>query len=131
MPKQKIMVVDDEIDIMRAVAIRLRASGYDVVTACDAISATHMAVREAPDLFILDIGMPGGNGFVVADRLSKNSKTMGTPFLFLTARTSPEDVATATRAGAFAYLTKPFKSEELLDIVAKALASVGKYPVEA
>jgi DNA-binding response OmpR family regulator len=126
MAKQKIMIVDDELDIMRAVAMRLRASGYDVVTASDAISATHMAVRELPDLYILDIGMPGGSGHMIADRLSKNGKTMGAPFFFLTARTSPEDVELAKSSGAFAYLTKPFKSEDLLDTVVKALASVGK-----
>lgn len=128
MAKIKIMVVDDEMDIVRFIATRLRASGYDVVTASDAISATHMAVHESPDLFILDIGMPGGNGFVIADRLSKNSKTMGTPVLFMTGRVNPEDVDKAKESGAFAYLTKPVKSDILLETVARALVSVGKSP---
>jgi DNA-binding response OmpR family regulator len=127
MAKYKIMIVEDEMDIMRAVAMRLRASGYDVVTASDAISATHLAMREAPDLYILDIGMPGGSGLMVAERLATNGKTMGSPFFFLSARTSPEDIAHAKEVGAFAYLTKPFKSEDLLETVTNALESVGKY----
>lgn len=122
----KILVVDDETDIVRAVAMRLRASGYDVLTASDGIRATQLAVSESPDLVILDIGMPCGDGYMVAEFLSKNSKTMGPPIIFLTARTSIAEQDDAKEAGAFAYLTKPFKSGELLDTVTRALASVGK-----
>jgi DNA-binding response OmpR family regulator len=122
----KILIVDDEMDIVRVIAMRLRASGYEVLTASDGIAATQMAMRNAPDLIIMDIGMPGGDGHVIAERLSNDVKTMGTPIIFLTARISRADEARAKAAGAFAYLTKPFMSGELLDAVSRGLVSVGK-----
>jgi CheY-like chemotaxis protein len=121
MTKKKIMVVDDDADIIEVMSTKLKASGYDVVTANDTISATLIAMRTKPDVFILDICMPGGSGHMIADRLTRNSKTTGTPFVFLTGRTTPEDEAMAKKAGAFAYLTKPVEWKELLDTVANAL----------
>src|ERR1700722_6731226 len=107
MAKKKIMVVDDDSDIIELISTKLRASGYDVVSANDAISATYIAMHTKPDLFILDICMPGGSGHIIADRLARNRKTAGAPFVFLTGYTTPEDEALAKQAGAFAYLTKP------------------------
>ena len=128
---KKILIVDDEMDIVRVVTIRLRAAGYEVVSACDGVTATQTAMREVPDLIILDIGLPGGDGYKIAERLSKNVKTMGTPIIFLTARTSPEDMKKAMAAGAFAFLMKPFETAELLEAISQGLVSVGKLPSAA
>ena len=121
MPQTKILVVDDEQDIVRALTMRLRAVGYEVITASDGLSGTQKAFQESPDLVILDIGLPGGNGHTVAERLMENNKTMSTPIIFLTARTSEEDRKKAETTHPAGYLTKPFKSQELLDTVSRAL----------
>jgi CheY-like chemotaxis protein len=126
MSKAKIMVVDDELEIVRALSMRLRVAGYEVVSASDGLMATNAAVREVPDVIILDIGMPCGNGYVVMDRLSKNSNTMGTPIIILTASSSPADRQRALQVGAFAFLSKPYDASVLLETVAQALSSIGK-----
>ena len=121
MPQAKILVVDDEPEIVRALTMRLRAAGYEVIAANDGLIGTKMAIQEAPDLVLLDIGMPCGNGHTVAERMMKNVKTMTIPFVFVTACTSEEDRRKAADARAAGYLTKPFKTQELLDTVAHAL----------
>jgi len=131
MTKKKIMVIDDDSIIIEVLSTRLKASGYDVVSANDAISATYIAMHTKPDLFILDICMPGGSGHMIADRLSRNRKTAGTPFVFLTGYTTPEDEALAKEAGAFAYLTKPIVWQELFGVISDALEPAVKVLQEA
>jgi DNA-binding response OmpR family regulator len=121
MTKATILVVDDEDDIVRAISLRLRAANYEVICANDGFEATRTAIRALPDLVILDIGMPHGNGHVVAQQLLANSGTRSIPIIFLTARTSEEDRMRASGAGGARYLTKPCKSQDLLDTVARAL----------
>src|SRR5437879_9627825 len=121
MPPYKVMVVDDEMDIVRAVGMRLMIAGYKVVSAVDGAMAIGVAESELPDLVILDIGMPYADGHAVASRLRDNPKTRLTPIIFLTARTSTEDRAQAYGAGAVAYVTKPFKTQDLLGVVSRAL----------
>ena len=121
MPQTKILVVDDEPEIVRALTMRLRAAGYEVIAAHDALIGTKMAIHESPDLVILDIGMPCGSGHTVVERMMQNVKTMTTPFIFLTACTSEEDRQKAADARAAGYITKPFKTQELLDTVSHAL----------
>ena len=121
MSQAKILVVDDEQDIVRVLTMRLRAAGYKVISAKDGLIGTKMAIQESPDLVILDIGMPCGNGHTLVERMMKNVKTMTTPFIFLTACTSEEDRQKAADARAAEYLTKPFKTQELLDTVLHAL----------
>jgi DNA-binding response OmpR family regulator len=121
MSQAKILVVDDEVEIVRAVTMRLRAAGYAVIVAHDGMMATQLAIRESPDLVIMDIGMPCGDGHVVGQRLLENMETMSTPIIYLTARTADVDRKTATANRAAGYLTKPFKAEDLLESVALAL----------
>jgi two-component system KDP operon response regulator KdpE len=121
MERSKILIVDDEPDIIRALSLRLRNAGYDVVQASDGATATLLAVRESPDLILLDIGMPAGNGHTVLARLRKNIRTMTVPVIYLTARASEEDRKTALDAGAAGYLVKPYDSNELLAAVREAL----------
>ncbi len=117
----KILVVDDEPDVIKALQLRLRGAGYDVVHATDGATATQTAIREQPDLIILDLGMPAGDGHTVAARLGMNTRTRAIPVIYLTARTSEEDRKKAMEAGAAAYVVKPFKANELLALVESVL----------
>lgn len=120
-PRRKILLVEDDPDISRGLAIRLKAKGYDVVAAQDATVAMTMALREQPDLVIMDIGLPGGDGHMVMDRLTRNTRTAATPVIFLSARAQQSDIQRALDQGAAGYLTKPYRSEELLSMIETVL----------
>lgn len=119
--RRKILLVEDDPDISRGLAIRLKAKGYDVVAAQDATVAMTMALREHPDLVIMDIGLPGGDGHMVMDRLTRNTRTAATPVIFLSARAQQSDIQRALDQGAAGYLTKPYRSEELLSMIETVL----------
>ena len=97
-----ILLVEDDPDVARGVSIRLRASGYRVVHAADATEALILAARECPNLVILDVGLPGGDGHAVMDCLSRNMHTAAIPVVFLTARAQEETVRRAFEAGLLA-----------------------------
>lgn len=115
--KGTILVADDEPDIVRGLALRLGAAGYRVVTAVDGESATRAAVEHLPDLILLDIGMPAGNGHVVVERLRGLSVTSAIPVIYLTARTDEDDYRRAHEGRVAKYITKPFESAVLLAAV--------------
>jgi len=79
MSKQKILVVDDDPDLVRALRLRLRANNYDITTASDGYSAVASAQKDRPDLIVLDLGLPAGDGFVVLDRLQNIDALAGVP----------------------------------------------------
>ena len=116
MSKGKILVVDDEPEIVQAVAMRLKANGYDVITARDGMQATSMAINQNPDLIILDIGMPAGDGHKVAQRL-RETAMVRIPIIFLTAHTDKHDYERAFEQGVEKYMTKPFHAEDLIAAV--------------
>ncbi len=120
-PKKKILIVDDERDIVKALMIRLQANGYGVVSAFDGAQGLFTAHKESPDLIILDIRMPAGDGFSIAHELRESAETSHIPILFLTG--SPEKSAErkAEEAGGRFYIKKPYDPEELLDAVRRAL----------
>jgi DNA-binding response OmpR family regulator len=119
--KKKILIVDDERDIVKGLMIRLQGAGYDVVTAFDGAQGVFMAHKEKPDLILLDIRMPAGDGFSVAQRLKRSIHTFTIPVIFLTG--SPEKNAEdkAMALGARFYIKKPYDPEELLDAIKRAL----------
>jgi DNA-binding response OmpR family regulator len=121
MSKAMILVADDDLDIVRAITMRLQFAGYEVISATDGRMATRLAFDAAPDLVILDIGMPFRDGHTVAQDMLASRDAKCTPIIFLTARVSEEDRAKAFRAGASGYLTKPCKSEDLLETVSRCL----------
>ncbi len=123
--KRKILVVDDERDIAMALKIRLKDNGYNVITAFDSVQAYTTAQKEKPDLIILDVFIPGGGGFVVAERLKKSSETQHIPIIFLTGISGEEE--RAFRAGACSYLMKPYNPPVLLEEVRRALET-SPYP---
>ena len=119
--KKKILIVDDERDIVKAVTIRLGANGYDVVSAYDGAQGVFLAHKEKPDLILLDIRMPSGDGFSVAEKLKQVSRTSRIPILFLTGSPEREAEEKALALGARFYIKKPYDPEELLDAVKRAL----------
>lgn len=114
---KKIMIVDDEPEIVRSLAMRLHSKGFLVVTAVDAYQATEVALKELPDLILLDLGLPAGDGHVVAKRLRNSYKTAHIPIIVLTARTSQEDRVLAEENEVNYFITKPFDIDELFDCI--------------
>ncbi len=121
MEKKKILIVDDEVDILKSLSMRLKSEGYDVLMAGDGFAATQSALRDLPDLIVLDIGMPAGDGHTVLQRLKSNLRTAGIPVIFLTARSSEYDMEKAAEEGAAGFVTKPFNSQYLIALIHKAL----------
>jgi two-component system response regulator MprA len=127
MPEAAILVVDDDAPIRRMLDRTLSAEGYAVETAADGGEALAAIERSAPDLVVLDVGMPGVDGLSVSRRL--RAKGLAVPVLLLTARDSVPDRVAGLDAGADDYLVKPFATEELLARV-RALLRRGKSPEE-
>jgi DNA-binding response OmpR family regulator len=119
--KKKILIVDDERDIVKALMIRLQGAGYEVVTAFDGAQAIFVAHKEKPDLILLDIRMPAGNGFSVAEKLKHSVNTFSIPVIFLTGSPETNAEERAMTLGARFYIKKPYDPEELLDAVRRAL----------
>jgi len=126
MSRKKILVVDDERDVVKAVTIRLQTAGYEVVSAYDGAQGVFAVHKEMPDLIILDIRMPAGDGFSIAQKLKESAQTSHIPILFLTG--SPERSAEqkAEKVGGRFYIKKPYDPEELLDAVRRALEDQGR-----
>lgn len=116
-----ILIIEDDRKITLAMAVRLKANGYGVLTAFDALAGVEMAVKHRPDLVILDISMPAGSGFDVAAKIQNLSSTAGIPMIFMTASRNPEFVARAAELGAVAFIEKPLQDGELLADVRHAL----------
>jgi DNA-binding response OmpR family regulator len=121
MDGKKILIVDDDKDLLLGLNIRLKAAGYNIIPASDALSAISKAQREKPDLIILDIGLPGGSGFLVMERLTSLMPVASIPVVVLTARDPHANRERAMKAGAVAFLQKPVDNDELLNTVRKAL----------
>jgi len=119
--KKKILIVDDERDIVKVLMIRLQSSGYEVIAAFDGAQGVFMAHKEKPDLIILDIRMPAGDGFSVTERLKRSSHTWMIPVIFLTGSPEKDAEGRAMELGARFYIKKPYDPEELLDAVKRAL----------
>ena len=119
MVKKKILVVDCEQDMVKALKVRLEANGYHVVLASDSVQAFRIANQENPDLILLDIMIPGGGGFVVAERLKQSAATHHIPIIFLTGIPGGEE--RAYKLGASSYIMKPYQPEELIEAVRHAL----------
>jgi two-component system phosphate regulon response regulator PhoB len=111
---QKILIVEDEPDVADLVAFNLARAGYETVIAHDGLIGLKRALHEAPDLILLDLMLPGKDGFAVFKELRRDSRTNTTPVIMLTARAQTEDRIHGLEAGADDYLTKPFSPKELL-----------------
>jgi len=123
MPK-KILVVDDERQIVKLVEINLRKAGYDVVQAYDGVEALEKVAGEKPDMIVLDVMMPRMNGFDVLKRLQADPATEHIPVIMLTAKAQDADIFAGWQSGVSSYLTKPFNPRELLTFVQRIFESL-------
>lgn len=119
--KKKILAVDDEVDILSMLKMRLAATGYDVITADDGKIAYDKAKSELPDLIILDLMLPGMDGYQVCRLLKFDEKYRHIPIIMLTAKGQKEDKEWGEKVGANLYMTKPFDAKELLDKIKELL----------
>jgi two-component system KDP operon response regulator KdpE len=122
MLRPKILVVDDDPDLVRALRLRLRASNYEVATASDGYTAIAQAQKERPALIILDLGLPVGDGFVVLDRLQNIDALSSVPVIVLSARDPQSNQERALKAGAAAFLQKPADNDELMNVIRLSLS---------
>jgi len=109
----RIVVVDDDPDVVRAVTAVLEDDGYRVEGARDQREALRAVLDDPPALVVLDVNMPGLDGWELCDILRRQSHTRDVPVLFLTARVDLRDQITAMQVGGSDYVTKPFRPEEL------------------
>jgi len=121
MSNKKILIVDDDPDVRHGMHIRLKANHYDTFFAADALSSVMEARKQEPDLIILDLGLPAGDGFVVMERLKKNPSLALIPIIVVSARDARANRERAIKAGAVAFLQKPVDNAELLAVIRRAL----------
>ena len=121
MPKAKILVVDDEEDVLELVRYNLEKNGYTVETAMTGEDALRKVRIKTPDLVILDLMLPGVDGLGVCKALKKDSKTEYIPVIMLTAKGEESDIVTGLELGADDYVTKPFSPKVLVARVRRSL----------
>jgi DNA-binding response OmpR family regulator len=126
MANKKILIVDDDPDVIKSMHIRLKANNYETFFAADAISSIAEARKSEPDLIILDLGLPAGDGFVVMERLKNVPSLASIPIIVVSARDVRANQKRALQAGARAYLQKPVNNAELLAVIRQALAEPAK-----
>jgi DNA-binding response OmpR family regulator len=121
MAKKKILLVDDDPDVRLAMHVRLKANGYETCFAGDALSSVSEARNHQPDLIILDLGLPGGDGFVVIERLKRHPQLAAIPIIVVSGRDVGGNEDRAIKAGAKIYMQKPVENNELLAVIRKTL----------
>lgn len=112
-----VLLVDDDPDIRRILQFTLAAEGYEVTTASDGEEAIRLARQLVPDVMVLDVMMPGYDGYGVLEHLRSNPITQNIRVLMLSAKVTDDDVWNGWRAGADCYLSKPFDINKVLDFV--------------
>lgn len=114
MSGKTVLLVDDDKDLVTALNIRLRSVGYNVVVAGDAMAAISLALNKKPDLIVLDLGLPGGDGFLVMERLGLLNDLALTPIIVVSARDPMIAKQKALEAGASVYFQKPIDTNQFL-----------------
>jgi two-component system phosphate regulon response regulator PhoB len=130
MPKERILIVEDEEDILELIKYNLVKEGYKVTPATTGEDAIKLAESEPPDLILLDLMLPGADGFEVCRRLGNNPKTRQIPIVMLTAKGEEADIVTGLELGADDYITKPFSPKVLIARIRAVLRRVRMEPVD-
>jgi len=123
MARKKILLIDDEPEVIETVKFLLNLKNFDVVDARDGVEGLAKAREEKPDLILLDIMLPSMNGYEVCANLKRDPETSDIPVLFLTARDDTDSVMRAHRAGADDYIVKPFSTTILFNKIKRHLAA--------
>lgn len=118
---KKILVADDDKNLVNLITSRLENSGYDVITANDGLKAFDAASNELPDIIILDVMMPKMEGFEVCKKLKSQDSTKNIPVIMLTALSNESDLTEGLEKGADSFLTKPFIADDLLAEIEQVL----------
>lgn len=121
MTTKKVFIVEDDKKIAMAMGIRIKAFGYDVGTAYDAITAVRAAREYKPDLILLDISMPGGDGFSLAKKFQNLMHTAGVPIIFITASKKPGLKERAEELGAAGFFEKPYDADKLVSTISSLI----------
>ena len=127
---KRLLVVDDESNLLSAVAVCLRTEGYEVTTAQSGAEALLRVAETLPDLIISDIRMPGMDGYTLARQLRSSPRTDLIPIVFLTAKDQTADRIEGFRSGVDVYIAKPFEPDELLAVLANILKRVQRTHAE-
>ncbi|MGB8510303.1 MAG: response regulator transcription factor [Pyrinomonadaceae bacterium] len=127
---KRLLVVDDEPNLLVAVAACLRGEGYEVTTARSGREALVRLAETMPDLIVSDIRMPGMDGYTLARHVRSSARTTLVPIVFLTAKDETADRIEGFRNGVDAYLTKPFEPDELIAVISSILARVERTHAE-
>jgi DNA-binding NarL/FixJ family response regulator len=115
--KPTILIVEDDPSMRKSIEDMLEHHGFDVLSAGEGFSALELMRRQVPDLILADIVMPEMNGYQFYQRVRSKPKWLWIPFIFLTARDSPEDIRFGRELGVDGYINKPFEPEDLISIV--------------
>jgi DNA-binding response OmpR family regulator len=118
---KKILIVDDDQHLLLGLTARLKSNGYGVITSMDAVSAISVARRALPDLIILDLGLPAGDGFLVLERMKDLPDLISIPVIVLSARDPAQNKQRALDDGAIAFFQKPPENHEFLAAIRHAL----------
>jgi DNA-binding response OmpR family regulator len=128
MGQKKILVVDDDPDVRLGLQLRLNANHYDVICAADGVASIAQARKHMPDLVILDLGLPAGDGFSVLERLKANETLSSIPVIVLSGRDRVGNRDRAIKAGARTFLQKPMANDKLLGVIRLILEAENHTP---
>lgn len=117
-----VLLIDDDNTFLLTIGVRLKSMGYIVCAAKDAASAISVVRKTNPDVIVLDVSLPGGDGFLVAERLRNIVAVAATPIIFVTASVKPGLRERAIKLGAVGFLAKPFDAATLAEALESALS---------
>ncbi len=115
--QKKILIVEDEESLLKLESILLTTKGYLVQGVTSGVAALEAIEEEKPDLVLLDVMLPKMDGFEVCSRIKQDPETKHIPVILLTAKKTPEDLARGQEVGADHYITKPFKSANVMEVI--------------
>jgi DNA-binding response OmpR family regulator len=121
MSNKKILIIEDDPHVRLGYHVRLKANDYDTFFAADALASMMEARKHQPDLIILDLGLPAGDGFLVMERLKASTHLAAIPIIVVSGRDPSANRQRALRAGAKAFLQKPVDNDELLAVIRQCL----------